>query len=244
MNFKTGGFLTVIFLANIIQGITGFAGTVLAMPFGIRLVGYEIAKPILNVLGLLSGIYVFAGNAKHVDRKELLKIVSVMAAGIFMGIYIKDLFVGREQILYILLGTLIIVLALQGLYRTFRKEQTEHKASKWNIVLLPLAGIVHGIFVCGGPLLISYLTKQIDEKTRFRATISTVWIFLNSIILVDDIRSGYWNVALIKTQLIAIPILFAGMYVGSKLVKRMSQELFMKITYILLVISGMSLLIK
>ena len=50
-------FLLVILLTNIIQGITGFAGTILAMPPGLMLVGYPVAKPVLNVLGLLSGIY-------------------------------------------------------------------------------------------------------------------------------------------------------------------------------------------
>ena len=36
-------FFVTIFLANIIQGITGFAGTILAMPFGIMLMGYDVA---------------------------------------------------------------------------------------------------------------------------------------------------------------------------------------------------------
>lgn len=50
-------FFLIIFLTNIIQGITGFAGTILAMPPSLMLVGYNTAKPILNVLGLLSGVY-------------------------------------------------------------------------------------------------------------------------------------------------------------------------------------------
>ena len=59
-------FFTVILLTNIIQGITGFAGTILAMPPSLMLVGYDIAKPILNVLAIFSGVYVFAGNYKKV----------------------------------------------------------------------------------------------------------------------------------------------------------------------------------
>ena len=51
-------FYIVIFLTNVIQGITGFAGTILAMPPGLMLVGYDVAKPILNLLGILAGIYV------------------------------------------------------------------------------------------------------------------------------------------------------------------------------------------
>ena len=44
-------FFVVVFLTNIIQCVTGFAGTVLAMPFSVLLVGYDTARPILNALG-------------------------------------------------------------------------------------------------------------------------------------------------------------------------------------------------
>lgn len=54
-----------------IQGITGFAGTILAMPPSLILVGYDVAKPILNVLGILAGVYVFVTQWKHVDWKQL-----------------------------------------------------------------------------------------------------------------------------------------------------------------------------
>lgn len=104
--------------------------------------------------------------------------------------------------------------------------------------------MVHGIFVSGGPLLIGYLTKRIQDKVSFRATISTVWVFLNSLILFDDIRAGLWNLELLKIQLVSIPFLLAGMFIGGKLYTKMSQQLFMKITYVLLFISGVSLLVK
>lgn len=234
-------FYIIILGTNIIQGITGFAGTVLAMPFGIKLVGYGVAKPVLNVLGIISGIYVFIGNRRSVNWKELVKIVVIMTVGILAGVFIKSLLVEEEQILYMLLGIIVIGLAVKGLFNMDREEKGE---SEFRIILLPLAGIVHGIFVSGGPLLISYLTTRIRDKISFRATISTVWIFLNTLILLDDVRSGYWTPELMKVQLISIPFLLAGMFIGGVLVKRMSQRKFMKLTYILLIISGISLLVK
>lgn len=248
-------FLLIILFTNIIQGITGFAGTILAMPPSLMLVGYPVAKPVLNVLGLLSGIYVFAGKHGSVCWKELKKIVAVMAAGIIGGILIKGLFAGKEQILYKILGVFIIFLSVQGIY-TLKKgdgkdgkkaafaAQERVKDSPALYLLLVLAGIVHGIFVSGGPLLIGYLTKKIPNKVSFRATISTVWIFLNGMILADDIRMGLWNAELVKTQMISIPFLLAGMFIGAKLYARMSQKLFMMITYLLLFISGVLLLVK
>ena len=133
-----------------------------------------------------------------------------------------------------------------GFYSIYgqRQRDTKEKSSWKSMLLLIGAGIVHGMFVSGGPLLIGYLSNEIKEKTSFRATISTVWIILNSMILVQDICAGMWNAGLVMTQCISIPFLIAGMAAGSVLVKRMSQEIFMKLTYILLFISGILLMVK
>lgn len=41
-------FLLVLFVSNVIQAITGFAGTVLAMPPSVYLLGLDHAKVVLN----------------------------------------------------------------------------------------------------------------------------------------------------------------------------------------------------
>ena len=238
-------FFLVIAIANIIQGITGFAGTILAMPFSLMLVGYPVAKPVLNVLAILSGGYVFLGNRDKVDKKVLFQVIAVMLVGIFAGIWIKDLFLGHEKMLYLALGIFIILLALEGFWELFlRKTPKSDKVSPLTYGLLPLAGLVHGIFVSGGPLLIGFMSKKLPDRHAFRATISTVWIILNTIILVDDIRAGYWDSHLLIVFLISIPFLFVGMKIGSKLYAKMNQRTFMIITYILLFISGLTLLFK
>ncbi|MDE5803329.1 MAG: sulfite exporter TauE/SafE family protein [Lachnospiraceae bacterium] len=242
-------FFLTIFLANIIQGITGFAGTILAMPFGIMLMGYDVTKPVLNVLGLLSGIYVFLGNREHVNRKELKRIVLVMVIGIFAGMGLKN-FVGTNQmILYQALGSFVVLLAVHGLYRMMaaRKKQEEDGQKEHRLkdfLLLTAAGVVHGIFVSGGPLLIGYLTGRISDKRSFRATISTVWILLNTIILIGDIHAGMWNKDNLCILGISFPVLMAGMFVGGKLYRIMSQKFFMILTYVLLLISGVTLFCK
>ncbi|OON91864.1 MAG: sulfite transporter TauE/SafE [Epulopiscium sp. Nele67-Bin002] len=233
-------FFIVIFLSNIIQGITGFAGTILAMPFAIMLVGYNVGKPVLNLLGLFAGLYVLKSNYKSVNVKELIKIVVVMSLGIFGGIYLKALLVDHQQVLYIALGLFIMYISVKGLF--FKSKERKTLNPVMTNAMLIVAGIIHGIFVSGGPLVISYLTTKINDKTAFRATISTVWVFLNTILFVDDIISGYWTQELVILQIIGMPILFLGMHIGSILYKKMNQETFMKLSYILLFIAALTLI--
>lgn len=239
-------FLIVVLVTNIIQGITGFAGTVLAMPVSVILVGFETAKPILNVLGILAGIYVVATSYKSIDKKEFQKTVCVMLIGIVAGVFLKSLFTGNPSLLYKILGTVVILVGLSGVFKLFIKKGGEEKPqnSLISYSLLVSSGIVHGMFVCGGPLLVSYLTGRLKDKQSFRATISAVWVVLNTIIMLDDIKSGYFNSELLILLGFSCIFLFLGMVIGNILYKKMSRELFMKITYVLLVISGLSLFIK
>ena len=78
-------FLLVVFLTNIIQCITGFAGTVLAMPFSVMLIGYDAAKAILNLLGLLASVYIVIICFKHINKKELGKMTGIMLAQVILG---------------------------------------------------------------------------------------------------------------------------------------------------------------
>ena len=151
-------FYIIIFLTNVIQGITGFAGTILAMSPSLILVGYDVAKPILNVLGILAGVYVFVTQWKHVDWKQLKKVVIVMAIGIFGGFFLKNALAGYDAVLYKLLGIFVIFLAIHGFYSIYgpRQRDTKEKSSWKSMLLLIGAGIVHGMFVSGGPLLIGY----------------------------------------------------------------------------------------
>ena len=242
-------FYFVILFTNIIQGITGFAGTILAMPFSIMLIGYGVAKPILNVLGIFAGIYVFAGNIKFVNKKELLKIIIVMGPAILAGTLFQHLMIGKERILYKLLGIFVISIAIQRLILTCREKTTPLVSNSVveNIKgygYLISAGIVHGMFVSGGPLLIGYLSKKIQDNKSFRATVSGVWIVLNSLVLFTDIKSGYWNRKLLNILLFSIVFLFSGMIIGSILFKHMSKKFFLLLTYVLLLISGVTLILK
>ena len=48
----------------------------------------------------------------------------------------------------------------------------------------------------------------------------------------------------LRTGVLALPFLFAGMFLGGKLYARMSQRAFMKLSYVLVFVSGLSLLAK
>lgn len=120
----------------------------------------------------------------------------------------------------------------------------EHKLPQaFLIAILIIAGIIHGMFVSGGALLVVYATQVLKDKEKFRATVAPVWIVLNSILLVSQIQAHAFNYDNIKLILLSIIPLIVATWIGKKLLKRVSQKVFLNLTYILLIISGISLIV-
>lgn len=237
-------FGVVVFLTNVIQCVTGFAGTVLAMPFSVLLVGFDVAKPILNLLGLLASVYVVAVCFRHIRRKELAVIVGVMAAGMAAGMYLKRFFTGDPTLLYRTLGLIVIAFAVMNAALFFTKRENVRLPAPLSVLLLVAAGVVHGMFVCGGPLLVTYASGRIRQRDAFRGTISAAWILLNGILFVSDMVGGAFTPHTVKLSLVAVPILALAVFIGDRIAKKLDRRVFLILTYILMLVSGISLLIK
>ena len=237
-------FLLVVLLTNIIQCVTGFAGTVLAMPFSILLVGYDVAKPILNLLGLLASVYVVIVCRRSIRKKELLKMAGFMLVGAAAGTVLKRYFTGDPSLLYKTLGVLVILFAVMNAVKFYRHKEDRELPPAVSIPLLLTAGVVHGMFVCGGPLLVTYAGGRLRDKDAFRGTLSAVWILLNGALFAADIYGGYFTMPTVRLSLVSAAVLAAALVIGNFVCKKLSRELFLQITYVLMLVSGISLLIK
>ena len=229
-------FLIILFTANVIQAITGFAGTLLAMPLSMMLIGVHEAKVILNIMAVLSCLILASKSRKHIQPKILLNIIAWMAVGMVFGIWIFE-----HLSLNILLPFYAIMIILIALKKLLIKN--EIKMSKWmlNGVLLA-AGIINGMFVAGGALLVVYASTVLKNKENFRATVAAVWVVLNTGLMISDFVQGYMTPGVIKMAGISILPLLLAIYVGNKIHERIDQKVFMKITYALLLASGISIL--
>ncbi|MGL4307954.1 sulfite exporter TauE/SafE family protein [Cetobacterium somerae] len=231
-------FLVVVFLTNIIQGITGFAGTVLAMPPGIFLQGIDTAKMVLNILGILASLWIVSVSYKDINWKEVKKILFFMVIGTALGMKIFTLL--PLEFLLKIYAIFIILMALKGIF-----IKGEMKTPEWVLVgVILLAGVIHGMFVSGGPLIMIYVAKKLKSKSSFRATLAIVWIVLNTYLAFSHYNQGIFTSENLKLLYLSIPPFALGMIVGNILHHKMSQATFLKLSYILLSISGVALIAK
>ena len=230
-------FIFVVFVAVFIQSVAGFGGTLIAMPLGILLVGVGTAKPVMTIIALLTGAAVALAGTKHIQWKELLKMTSVMLIGVLMGLWLF----GSVSLQFLLI-LYAIVIVLIGLKKLFYKSSRElPPLLQW--AALAVAGIMQGLFVSGGSFLAVYAVSRIPEKESFRSTVNAVWVFLNIFLI-----ASYWaqgaltGPVLTMSFFCVIPTLLA-VWIAGIVAKKMKQETFLKISYLILIVSGSVLLI-
>ena len=140
----------------------------------------------------------------------------------------------------------IISFRLIQYFRTSRKadEEEEPKAVSWySYLALVGAGLVHGMFSSGGPLAIVYATTAIREKDRFRTTHCRLWVTLNTILSVTYIADGSVTGEILRTILIMVPFVIAGVILGSLAVSKVNGKVFTLLVYICLLLTGIFMLI-
>ncbi|WP_066715817.1 sulfite exporter TauE/SafE family protein [Clostridium sp. Marseille-P299] len=229
-------FLFVILVANTIQVLTGFAGNMLAMPFSIHLIGVNEAKTVLNVFNLVACLYLWWKNRAYVNKKVFTKIIIFMIIGMLIGIWLFEIL--PINFLLTAYAILIIIIAL---YKMFCKKQVSVPEFFMIFVIL-IAGIIHGMFVSGGALLVIYAVSVLKDKKEFRATLSPVWVVLAIILMFTHAKSGFYTPNTITLIGFSMIPLIISIWLGNKLFDKINQAMFLKVTYILLLISGLTLL--
>ncbi|WP_455719430.1 sulfite exporter TauE/SafE family protein [Agathobacter sp.] len=224
----------ILFGANLLQAITGFAGTLISMPPTIKLIGADEAKALLNAIAQISSLMIVCTGFRHINWKEFLKIFACMIVGMTAGAWIYSHFPLKE--LLIAYGIMIIAIALKKLI--VRSHNKKELPEWFMICILLAAGVVHGMFVSGGALLVVYATMVLKDKEEFRATVALIWVTTGFYITIPQALTGGFNSHVIGLLIVGVIPVFVGTFIGTKLVKKISQKVFMNITYILLLLSG------
>ena len=231
-------FVIILMLANIIQAITGFAGGPLAMPPCIALVGLSDAKAAITLIFLISTAVVTFMNIKLINPKKLAVMILFMVIGMIPGLWLYDKL--PTKILMIVYGVIVVLI---GFWKLFAKNGTEIK-KPFNYIALILAGAMQGMFTSGGPFLALYATSAMKDKREFRATVSSVWVILNIYLCTNMYTKGMYNGHTVRLTLYSLIPVGIGIVIGNLINKKIRQETFLKLVYILLILSGGTLLLN
>lgn len=234
---KIALFLFILMYGVFVQSLLGFGGTLLSMPLGIMVMGMTLTKPVLTIVAWITGIVVVIAEYKHINRKELLKMVAVMLVGVLLGLWVS----GKLQLKFLLILYALIVIAV-GVKKLFFPAKGQ--PAEWlQNTSLGIAGLMQGLFVSGGSFLAVYSVAKLPDKQEFRATVNAVWAIVDTVMVITYCFDGTMTREVVTMSGISVlPTLFA-IWLGGVLSKKVNQKTFLKLIYILLIVSGAVLLI-
>lgn len=231
--------------AATLQGAAGFGFGLLALPGYLWALSSMEAVPLVVIVNL--GIC--TGLAAKLRRDVHLAVLRWMVAGALVGLPV-GLFafrrVGSDQLMLVVSTVVLISAVLLA-----RRKDAEAPRSGED---LPFrrgsavgAGLVAGAMTVAlgipGPPVVLYLTSIAAAKDTLRATALTFFAasYLASLILqaaVVGIASGVW-----VTAALLLPLAAAGGLVGNWLSHHVREDVFRRVTLVLIVVAGASTLV-
>jgi len=231
-----------ILLAYTIEAITGFGSIVIALSLGALLLPIPAMLPVLVPLNIFMSGFLAWRNREHIQWSLLLKLIlPLMLLGMLVGYGLRPWLDG--QLLKALFGILVLWFAGRELWRMFRGQTSEAHPSWLSRVLTLGAGITHGLFASGGPLLVYGLAGTQLDKSKLRATLISVWFCLNGSMTILFLLDGSLLPA-VPHILSYLPLLVIGVLLGEFLHHRLNEQRFRQMIYSLLLVTGGLLLGK
>ncbi|MGE8499495.1 MAG: sulfite exporter TauE/SafE family protein [Pseudomonas sp.] len=231
----------IILLAYTLEAITGFGSVVIALALGALLLPIDHLLPILVPLNICMSGYLTWRYRRLIDRPLLLRmILPGMLLGTLAGYALLPWL--DAAALKRGFGVLILWFAARELWRLYHRAPAPGRTPGWVMRLATgAAGICHGLFASGGPLLVYALAGSDLDKARLRATLISVWFTLNSVLTLAFLLDGRLLPALPQIGAYA-PLLLLGVGLGERLHRHLNERQFRVIIYLVLLIAGVLLL--
>ena len=240
MNFVL--FALVVGVAFFIEAVVGFGASILPLAIGFLLLPAEQILPLIQPVNwLLSGYFAMRG-LRQLDRFFLLRrVLPWMGSFFIVGFLLSRAMDG--VLLKLIFGVFVLVLSLLQLLRPPQKNQAP-LSYRVEALWLSIAGVIHGIYASGGPMVVYCATRRIEDKTSMRATLSLIWFGFSTALIVGYTLEGRVNATSLQQSAWLLLPLFIGGRLGDLVHHRLPAERFRALVYVLLLIASAFLVVS
>lgn len=239
-------FTLIVLVAHITEAFSGFGSTILSIALGANFYPVETLVCALVPLNVPLSCYLVFRYHEHVDAPLLAKkIFPFMGSGFVVGMVLFHALHGDW--LKKFFGIFILCVSAREILNGLKKNPDITSASR----LTPSAcfgifsaGVLHGLYASGGPLLVYALSRLQMDKKVFRSTLSAVWLALNVILTASLLFTGKINRDTLTMSAFLFPTLPLGIIIGEILHRRIRERTFRLFIFCILLIAGISLVLS
>lgn len=227
----------VIFTGISKSGLAGGAGVV-AVPLLALVISIPEAAALMLPLLLIMDVRTISLYRHAI--KNYRSIATIVIAGL-LGVVIAGSAMGSlpTESLQLILAILCISFALWDQLAPILTK-LPGSAMIWGT----FAGITSTLLHAGGPPISIYFLAQKLEKQQWLGQAAIFFAMINFSKLVPYTLNNSWSTELLLTSVVLIPFALIGVSLGYRIQKLISQDNFMRMCRGMLLISGVSLLVK
>ena len=230
-------------LGSIIQSAVGFASGLLGIPLMV-LSGFSlpeattiniVATSVQNTLGAFR-------LREELAWPDLWMPMTVRWSAIPLGVIALGYVDGYDQALVKqVIGGLLLAIVL--ILWVSRSEPRERLALPWQLLAFSASGFLMGFAAMGGGPIVLYVNSVHWSAAKSRAFL--FFLSSSSVPIVVAMLAARFGASLVSptvAALIVLPLVMFGMNLGFRLGKRIDKPLFRQITFVLLILIGVSAL--
>lgn len=233
----------VVFGAFIVRGMSGFGAGLVATPLLVLVIPIHTAVPMMGLVVFVLFIFLTIRDRRDVIWNELKLLVPPTVLGVVAGTL---LFTSLDSALLLrLLGVFIIAFALYVLAVDHFGLPQIHCSRGWALPVGFAGATVDTMFGGGGgTLVVIYMHLRGIGKMQFRATVAVLWFFEMVARIAGYALAGYYTLPTLMFAALMLPVVWAGTYAGERIGNRISQDTFAKVLAVMLILSGVTVLLK
>lgn len=221
-------------------GMTGFGSTVLALPLLAHLLPLKFAVALLLLLDLTASLTLSTRTLGALRKDELWRIAPFLFAGMALGVTLLVRLPERP-----LLVTLGVFLLGYAAYCLAGRRTAGTLARAWAAPIGLAGGSFSALFGTGGVLLVVYFAGRIADKSELRATTAAgILTSAGTRAVLFGATGLLAQEGLLLSAVALLPSVFIGLAVGQRLHARVDPRHVLRAVYLLILISGVSLLAR
>lgn len=223
----------IVLLAALIQACTGFGFAIIAIPLLILFYPAHYTITLSVLLSFISSLATIPRVRKDIDKVLLKRLLIGSLLGLPLGgivYYMADV-----MWLKLIVGISIIAAAVFMMVRISVPLGNGRRIGF-------LSGFLTSSIGMPGPPIVLYLMSRNTEKHIFRGTSMAFYCLVYLISLALQFASGRFETDLLQ-DLLLVPAIFIGQAIGTALHNKINQTWFRRVTFLLLIATGVNSLI-
>jgi uncharacterized membrane protein YfcA len=229
----------IVFVAYVVFGISGFGSTLVAVPLLAHILPLKFVVPFFVLIDCAGAFAMGLRLRADVMRRELALLLPFMLLGSLFGVYMlvqvsPELLIGGLGLFVIFFGVSYVV-----------KRGRGFPLPRWAAAPIgTFGGATSAMFGIGGPVYVFYLAGRNGAPDQIRATMPMIFMFTTVARILLFIAAGLYSPAALITALALMPVMALGVWTGHHLHLNLSRDTVIRVMGALLVVSGISLLLR